>query len=127
MLVERVEGFATDAEWRRAYDEINEFEWALTRWGAIICKFWVNISEDEQLARFNARMENPDKQWKITDEDWRNREKNPQYQVAIDDMLRLTSTSYAPWTIVENDDKYYGRIKVLEIVNDAIEKRLGKG
>ncbi|MDO4851058.1 MAG: polyphosphate--AMP phosphotransferase [Actinomycetota bacterium] len=126
VLVERVEGFATDAEWRRAYDEINEFEWALTRWGAIICKFWVNISEDEQLARFNARMENPDKQWKITDEDWRNREKNPQYQVAIDDMLRLTSTSYAPWTIVENDDKYYGRIKVLEIVNDVIEKRLGK-
>ncbi|MGN0035333.1 MAG: phosphate--AMP phosphotransferase [Coriobacteriales bacterium] len=124
VLVERIEGFASCAEWRRAYDEINEFEWELVQWGAIICKFWVNISSDEQLRRFNARTDNPDKRWKITDEDWRNREKNPQYETAVDDMLRLTSTVFAPWTIIENDDKYYGRIRALKCVNERIEERL---
>lgn len=124
VLVERIEGFANNAEWRRAYDEINEFEWEVTQWGAIILKFWLDISDSEQLSRFNARTENPDKQWKITDEDWRNRDKNPQYRVAVNDMLRLTSTSYAPWTIVENDDKYYGRIKVLKLINKTIEDKL---
>jgi polyphosphate kinase 2 (PPK2 family) len=124
VLVERIEGYASDEEWRRAYNEINEFEWELVQWGAIICKFWVNISSDEQLRRFDERVNNPDKNWKITDEDWRNREKNPQYEQAANDMLRLTSTTFAPWTIVENDDKYYGRIKVLKHVNQAIEERL---
>ncbi len=125
VLVERVEGFATQAEWQRAYDEINEFEWELEQWGAILVKFWVDVSSEEQLARFKARQEDPAKQYKITDEDWRNREKSDLYRVCIDDMLRLTSTEYAPWQIVESDCKYYARVKALKAVNAAIEKRLG--
>ncbi len=125
VLVERVEGFATQAEWQRAYDEINEFEWELQQWGAILVKFWVDVSSDEQLARFKARQADPAKQYKITDEDWRNREKSDLYHVCIDDMLRLTSTEYAPWQIVESDCKYYARVKALKAVNAAVEKRLG--
>ncbi len=125
VLVERVEGFATQAEWQRAYDEINEFEWELQQWGAILVKFWVDVSSDEQLARFEARQADPAKQYKITDEDWRNREKSELYRVCIDDMLRLTSTEYAPWQIVESDSKYYARVKALKAVNAAVEKRLG--
>lgn len=125
VMVERIEGFCTDEEWRRAYEEINDFEWEMHRTGALLLKFWVNISQDEQLARFNARKDNPAKAWKLTDEDWRNRDKYPAYRDAIDDMLRLTSTDFAPWTIVESDDKKYARIRVLETLNDAIEKRLG--
>ncbi|WP_251231112.1 polyphosphate--AMP phosphotransferase [Adlercreutzia aquisgranensis] len=124
VLVERVEGFASPAEWARAYDEINEFEQELVRWGAILLKFWVDVSPDEQLARFKARAADPAKQWKITDEDWRNRDKYPQYKAAVDDMFRLTSTPFAPWIVLESDDKRHARVKALKIINDALEARL---
>lgn len=124
VLVERVEGFASPAEWARAYDEINEFENDLTNWGAIILKFWVEIDREEQLNRFNARADDPAKQWKITDEDWRNRDKYPQYREAVEDMFRLTSTEFAPWTILESNDKRYARVKALRIINNALESRL---
>ena len=124
VLVERVEGFATPAEWSRAYDEINEFERELVRWGAILLKFWVDVSPDEQLRRFRDREQDPAKQWKITDEDWRNRDKYPQYKAAIEDMFRLTSTTFAPWVVLESDDKRYARVKALKIINDALEARL---
>ena len=126
VLVERVEGFATASEWRRAYDEINDFEAELERWGAILVKIWVDVSDEEQLRRFHEREDVPEKRWKITAEDWRNREKNDLYRVCVDDMLRLTSTPYAPWHIVESDDKRYARVKVLRIVNEAIEAFLGE-
>lgn len=124
VLVERVEGFASPAEWARAYDEINEFERDLTDWGAILLKFWVEIDREEQLRRFEARAADPAKQWKITDEDWRNRDKYPQYRMAVEDMFRLTSTEYAPWIILESNDKRYARVKALRIINDALERRL---
>ena len=124
VLVERVEGFATDAQWARAYDEINEFEQELVRWGAVLLKFWVDVSQDEQLARFRDRQEDPAKQWKITDEDWRNRDKYPQYKGAVEDMFRLTSTPFAPWIVLESDDKRFARVKALETINDALEVRL---
>lgn len=124
VLVERVEGFASNAEWARAYDEINEFEQDLVRWGAVLLKFWVDVSPDEQLARFRARQDDPAKQWKITDEDWRNRDKYPQYKSAVEDMFRLTSTPFAPWIVLESDDKRFARVKALEIINDALEARL---
>ncbi len=124
VLVERVEGFASPAEWSRAYDEINEFEGELEAWGALLLKFWVAVSPEEQLNRFNDRQNNPDKQWKITPEDWRNRDvKHPQYD-AVDDMFRLTSTPYAPLRILESTNKYYARVKALKII-DELEKRLG--
>lgn len=124
VMVERVEGFATPAEWRRAFEEINDFEWEMYRTGALLMKFWIDVSQDEQLARFEARKNDPDKAWKLTDEDWRNREKYPQYCVAINDMLRMTSTYFAPWMIIESDDKKYARIKTIKAINKAIEERL---
>lgn len=124
VLVERVEGFASPSEWSRAYDEINEFERDLVRWGAILLKFWVDVSPEEQLSRFKAREEDPNKQWKITDEDWRNRDKYPQYKSAVEDMFRLTSTTHAPWVILESDNKQYARIKALRAINDALDERL---
>ena len=124
VLVERVEGFASPAQWARAYDEINEFEEELVRWGALLIKFWVSVSSEEQLARFEARESDPAKQWKITPEDWRNRDKHPQYSAAVEDMFRLTSTEAAPWIILESDDKRYARVKALEIINKALEERL---
>ena len=123
-MVERLEGFCTTADWQRAYGEINDFERQLYDWGAIIIKFWIHISSEEQLARFTARQEDPAKQWKITDEDWRNREKWPQYEVAVNDMMKYTSTSFAPWHIIEGNDKLYARIKTLKIINAAIKERL---
>lgn len=126
VLVERVEGFATPAEWSRAYDEINEFEHDLVDWGAILLKFWVDVSPEEQLRRFQDRETDPAKQWKITEDDWRNREKYPQYKAAINDMFRLTSTTFAPWIVLESDDKRYARIKALRIIVEALEKRLGE-
>lgn len=124
VLVERIEGFASPAEWARAYDEINEFEKDLVDWGAILLKFWVDVSPEEQLARFEARENDPSKQWKITAEDWRNRDKFPQYKSAVEDMFRLTSTEHAPWTILESDDKLYARVKALRLINEALEERL---
>lgn len=126
VLVERVEGFATPEEWGRAYDEINEFEHDLVDWGAILLKFWVDVSPEEQLRRFQDRETDPAKQWKITEDDWRNREKYPQYKAAINDMFRLTSTTFAPWIVLESDDKRYARIKALRIIVDALEERLGE-
>lgn len=124
VLVERVEEITPPKAWAAGYDEINEFEHDLVDWGAILLKFWVDVSPEEQLARFEAREADPAKQWKITPDDWRNREKYPQYKSAIDDMFRLTSTTYAPWLVLESDDKRYARIKALRIVVDALEERL---
>ena len=125
VLVERVEGFADADEVERAYDELNAFERDLVEWGAIILKFWVDISPEEQLRRFEERQNTPSKQWKITEEDWRNREKYPQYKEAVEDMFKRTSTTFAPWTILESENKLYARIKGLRIIVDALEKRLG--
>lgn len=125
VLVERVEELTPPERWAQGYDEINEFEHDLVDWGAILLKFWVDVSREEQLARFEAREENPAKQWKITPDDWRNREKYPQYASAIDDMFRLTSTTYAPWIVLESDDKRYARVKALRIIVKALEERLG--
>jgi len=124
LMVERLEGFATEEEWKRAYREINEFEHTLHEWGAIILKFWLHIDKDEQLRRFKEREAIPEKNWKITPEDWRNRDKWDAYEVAVNDMLRLTSTDFAPWTIVESQDKKYGRIKTIDAFIDAVEKRV---
>ncbi len=126
VLVERTEEITPPERWAQGYDEINEFEHDLVDWGAILLKFWVDVSQDEQLARFEAREENPAKRWKITPDDWRNREKFPQYASAIDDMFRLTSTTYAPWIVLESDDKRYARVKALRIIVEALEQRLGK-
>ena len=122
VMVERLEGFCTEKDWQRAYNEINEFERQLTDWGAVVLKFWIHIDQDTQLARFNDRQNTPEKQWKLTEEDWRNREKWPQYEAAIDEMLQKTSTDNAPWYIIESNDKKYARIKTLRIVVDALEK-----
>ncbi len=124
VLVERVEGFATPEQWGRAYDEINAFEHELVQWGAVLLKFWVDITPEEQLARFEARAADPTKTWKLTDEDWRNREKYPLYKAAVDDMFRLTSTEFAPWTVLESDSKWYARIQALKAINEALEARL---
>ncbi len=124
VMVERIEGFCTAEEWQRAYKEMNDMEANWVHSGAIVLKFWMQIDKDEQERRFKERMENPEKQWKITDEDWRNREKWDQYEQAVDEMLVRTSTTYAPWIIVEGNSKYYARVKVLQSVVDAIEKRL---
>ena len=126
VLVERVEGLCREIEWNRAYREINEFERQLAEFGTVIVKFWLHIDRDEQFRRFKARQQNPHKQWKITDEDWRNREKSQQYEVAVVDMLRRTSTTYAPWTILEANCKLYARIKALRTVADALEDALKK-
>ena len=126
VMVERIEGFCEESDWKRAYNEINEFEEELHDWGAVILKFWIHIDQDTQLQRFSMRQSTPEKQWKITEEDWRNREKWPQYEEAINEMLQKTSTEYAPWYIIESDDKLYARIKVLRIVADAMEKAVGK-
>ena len=126
VMVERIEGFCEESDWQRAYNEINEFEEELHDWGAVILKFWIHIDQETQLQRFTARQNTPEKQWKITEEDWRNREKWPQYEQAVSDMLQKTSTEYAPWFIIESNDKLYARIKVLRIVADAMEKALGK-
>lgn len=126
VLVERVEGFARADEWQRAYAEINAFERQLIDFGTIICKFWLHLSPEEQLQRFQDRQNVPFKSWKLTDEDWRNREKWPQYEEAVDEMLLRSSTPAAPWTIVEAEDKRFARIKVLRTVVQRFEAELGK-
>lgn len=124
VMVERLEGFCRENDWQRAYNEINEFEKELADWGAVIIKFWVQIDKDTQLARFNERQNTPSKQWKITEEDWRNREKWDLYEGAVNEMLQKTNTSYAPWHILESNDKRYARLKALRIVIESIEKAL---
>lgn len=124
VMVERIEGFATEDEWKRAYAEINNMEAQLVKDGAVVLKFWMHIDKDEQEARFKSRMETPEKQWKITDEDWRNREKWDEYEKAVDEMIVRTSTKGAPWYVIEANDKKYARVKVLEIVVDALERAL---
>ena len=126
VLVERIEGFATTAEWKRAYSEINNMEAHLAKSGAVILKFWMHIDQDEQKRRFEQRQETPEKQWKITDEDWRNRARWDEYEKAVDEMVIRTSTKDAPWHIIEANSKLYARIKVMQIVVDALEKALGK-
>jgi len=124
VMVERIEGFCSEAEWRRAYQEINEMESHMANAGAVVLKFWLHIDKDEQERRFRERQANPTKQWKITDEDWRNREKWDQYEEAVNEMLIRTSTTYAPWIVVEGNDKRYARVKVLQTVVDALEKKI---
>ena len=126
VLVERVEEFATEEQWRRAYDEIKAFERTLTDEGLVLVKIWMHISSDEQLKRFKSREKDQLKRWKLTAEDWRNREQRPAYELAISEMLDRTDTSYSPWTVVEANDKLYARVKVLETVNAAIERGLLK-
>ncbi len=124
VMVERIEGFCSEEEWMRAYGEINRFEMQLHDWGAVVHKFWLHIDKDVQLQRFQERENTPEKQYKITQEDWRNREKWDAYETAVDEMLQKTNTAYAPWTIVESNDKCFARIKVLKTVIRIIEERL---
>lgn len=124
VLVERVEGFARTDEWMRAYAEINAFEEQLSEFGTVLCKYWLHITPEEQMARFTARQNTPWKAWKLTDEDWRNREKWDQYQDAVNDMIERTSTRNAPWTLVEANSKRYARVKVLETYTDQLAKGL---
>ncbi|MCP5141787.1 MAG: polyphosphate:AMP phosphotransferase [Gammaproteobacteria bacterium] len=124
VLVERVEGFATEAQWSRSYYEINEFEQQLSDAGIIVVKFWLHISKEEQLRRFKEREETPHKQHKITDEDWRNRDKWEEYTHAVNDMINRTSTHRAPWVVIPGNDKHYARVAVLEAVTKAIRKAL---
>lgn len=126
VMVERIEGFCTEQQYQRAYNEINEFEQDLIRWGAIILKFWLQIDKDEQLKRFEERQNTPEKQWKITDEDWRNREKWEAYEIAVNEMLKYTSTTFAPWIIIESNSKEFARLKTIHLVIDAIEQRLAQ-
>lgn len=125
VLVERVEGFCSAADWMRAYAEINDFEDQLAAAGAVVVKFWLAISKDEQLARFKRREAEPHKRFKITEEDWRNRAKWDDYAQAVCDMIDRTSTESAPWTLVEADNKHYARIKVLRTVCQRLEAALG--
>ncbi|MEP4148233.1 MAG: polyphosphate:AMP phosphotransferase [Halioglobus sp.] len=124
VMVERVEGFAKQDEWMRAYGEINEFEQELIEHGSIVAKFWIHISKEEQLARFKAREQEAYKRHKITDEDWRNREKWPAYEQAVNQMIVQTHTEDAPWTLVAGNNKYYARIKILKTLCKSLEEAL---
>jgi len=124
VLVERVEGLASEAQWSRAYAEINDFEEQLAEHGTAVVKFWLHISPEEQLRRFREREITPWKQHKITDEDWRNREKWADYERAVNDMVAHTSTAHAPWVLVPGDDKYYARVMIVERLCEALESVL---
>ena len=124
VMVERVEGFASELEWRQAYREINEFEAQLTTAGYVVVKFFLHISPEEQLARFESRQTNPFKHYKLTDEDWRNREKWPLYNVAVNQMIARTSTPAAPWTVIPANDKYFARVQVIQTMVEAIKMTL---
>jgi len=124
VMVERIEGFCTEEEWKRAFREINQFERQLADFGTILVKFWIHISSEEQLARFESRKDTPYKSWKLTDEDWRNRQKWDQYLEAVEDMLLKTSTITAPWTIVEGNNKNYARVKALKTIVETLERAL---
>ena len=124
VLVERVEKFATDEQWKRAYDEIVGFEATLVAEGMILVKFWLHISAEEQLRRFTSREQDPLKAWKLTDEDWRNRDRRKAYETAVESMLRRTDRPAAQWTLVEADSKRWARVKVVETVIATIEERM---
>jgi polyphosphate kinase 2 (PPK2 family) len=124
VMVERIEGFCTEEEWNRAYREINEFERQLVDFGMIVTKFWIHISLDEQLRRFEMRRDTEYKAWKLTDEDWRNRARWDAYEEAVNDMLLRTSTATAPWTIVEGNDKWFARVKTLRTLVGVLSKEL---
>jgi polyphosphate kinase 2 (PPK2 family) len=126
-MVERIEGFATPQEWSRAYREINEFEEQLVEYGTVVVKFWIHVSKEEQLARFEARQNTPHKRWKITDEDWRNRERWDDYWNAVSDMIERTSTVRAPWTIISGNDKRFARVQALQTVVEHVTERLKAG
>jgi polyphosphate kinase 2 (PPK2 family) len=121
VLVERVEGFADRDEWERAYEEINGFERTLSDEGAIVVKLWLHISDEEQLKRFEARAGDPLKSWKLTDEDWRNREKRPQYEAAVEEMLERTDRPCAPWRVVPAESKRFARVEIIRLVRQEIE------
>ena len=125
LLVERIERFAGEDEWRRAFSEINDFEDQLMEHGIILAKFWMHVSKEEQLNRFKAREETPHKRWKLCDEDWRNREKWDEYSLAAHEMIQQTSVRNSPWILVENENKLFGRIKVLKSVCKALENAVG--
>ncbi|RBY96733.1 UDP-galactose-lipid carrier transferase [Blastococcus sp. TF02-8] len=124
VLVERVEGFATEEAWRRAYGEIVDLETSLAAEGTIVVKFWLHVSPEEQLRRFEARRADPYKAWKLTDEDWRNREKRAAYEAAVEEMLARTDTPVAPWHVIAGDDKRWARVAVVRTVCEAIENAL---
>lgn len=126
LLVERVEHFATDAEWKRAYGEINEFERQIVDDGTILVKLYLHISKEEQLRRFELRQADPYKHWKITEEDWRNRKKWAEHIAAAEEMFRKTSTRVAPWTVIPANFKWHARVRVAKTVLDALDKALGK-
>jgi AMP-polyphosphate phosphotransferase len=121
VLVERVEGFASREQWLRAYDEINAFERSLADEGMILVKLWLHISPEEQLKRFKRREADPLKSWKLTEEDWRNREKRGEYEEALEDMLARTDQAHAPWSLIEAESKRYARVRVIETVIERIE------
>jgi polyphosphate kinase 2 (PPK2 family) len=121
VLVERVEKFATAEQWKRAYIEIAEFEQALAAEGTVLVKFWLHLSEAEQLKRFESRQQDPLRAWKLTKEDWRNRNKRAAYEKAVEEMIARTSSSEAPWTLVEAENKRWARVKVLDTVVAAVE------
>lgn len=121
VLVERVEGFASDEQWGRAYEEINGFEQALADEGTIVVKLWLQISSAEQLRRFEARAEDPLKTWKLTEDDWRNREKRPQYEAAVEEMLERTDQPHAPWRVVAAESKRFARVEIIRLVRQEIE------
>ena len=124
VLVERVEGFATEEQWRRAYDEIVDFERTLAAEGMILVKLFLHVSDEEQLYRFERRADNPLKSWKLTDEDWRNRAKRPDYEAAIEEMFERTDHPDAPWRVISGDSKRWARVSVIETVVEAIEEGL---
>ncbi|HYH24556.1 MAG TPA: UDP-galactose-lipid carrier transferase [Blastococcus sp.] len=124
VLVERVEGFAPEEAWRRAYAEIVDLETTLAAEGTILVKFWMHVSPEEQLRRFESRRDDPYKAWKLTDEDWRNREKRPAYEAAVEEMLERTHTDTAPWHVIPGDDKRFARVAVVRAVCEAIEAAL---
>ena len=124
VLVERVEGFCAKEDWTRAYAEIAAFEEELAQSGVIVCKFWLQISPEEQLRRFKDRVKTPFKQYKITEDDWRNRGKWDAYQAAAIDMIEKTSTPDAPWTLIEAEDKRWARLRVMKTVADRLEQAL---
>lgn len=125
VLVERCEGFCSEDEWRRAYREINEWEGHLLSSDCLVVKFWLHLSKDEQLRRFKSRERDPYRRYKLTEEDWRNRARWKDYEEAVEQMLQKTSTPLAPWTVVEANDKYWARVKIVKTIADRLEEALG--